>query len=1140
MKSRNFAFLREVHPDLERYAALAEHHLGSDPASSLVKLRMAIEYLVDQLYQRRSLPQPRSQRGGDPDLCDQLTSRAFVEAVPKPVVDALHRIRINGKRGAHHGYATDQEVALASLQTLHDAVRWFFMTLDSGSEPPPFDSTGLVREAETRRTLKRERESALREKARLTGEVRELRDELAAARDAAARSNAERRLGERVATLLDIHELPGATEAQKQDAEEELSAVCQRLVDQISKQVSGIVPPVTSDGRDVYSALQEALMDGQHVALVGLSGIGKTHAVLHLAQRLAGMGILPIVARARYFNGQLDEWLDRAVAASSKHTSATLFHMAAALGRRPLVIVDGLNECPQQHRDALTDALQAIVLRESASILVTSQTQPGLPFVVKDVALRPYSQAQKESIFSMYAPERAVDSGLARALSTPFEVALAARCAADIGSRSSTYDIFAAYVRAATPAAHRDATFRLLLDLAHQLVQRLRFSLPVASLHRLAEMADPMGSPETLAQELLGGSILHVEEGLVSFRHELFQDFFVAELLLRRHGATGPAELADELSLPRYQGAALFVAQAAAAEGSLVPLLKASENVRCMLPGMMRGRLGLEVQELVTEEIRRVVAEAEATLDTVAIEVQELPVASPSSEDDEKPTRVAVFAQPRAWTSYEEAVLRALGDNAHAPSALALVRRLVEATDHVVERAHREHGIPRGLAYHELYGIYHVGTHMPASVIVDGARNLDRESRGSQYDAALQLAEEAECLTPGMLFIACLMVRNVLIASEMGRAGQQLERLTRAVPKLLERAWKGGFYHVRLVVLELVTWVVGRSRSEETLGGLRELMGGFDTRGNLFLNTALVEALDSLGMVDAPYSADVVQKEIEALLAHPYDPDARRRAYYVYSHQLEDVIGGAHIEAISGLDPRSRLRLNSMAALGMDDLSFATKMCLRDVIEHPHLDAEPLAVEAIEMWSSRAPSDQETFPDEVVGAFRLATIGRAWLGLGPCPCRDGSALGTRAAIWFAWAEILYWTALPNVGADERGDGAKNAWAYILANATAAVSPLYFLDKQERFDAAVGRRGGWFDLRVAWPAMVQKLFKSVAGKLDELTPAFGYQLDDERRFVIDSWAKLPRPRARAALAPLADRADVGAYVVVALRALDAGQ
>lgn len=74
------------------------------------------------------------------------------------------------------------------------------------------------------------------------------------------------------------------------------------------------------------------------------------------------------------------------------------------------------------------------------------------------------------------------------------------------------------------------------------------------------------------------------------------------------------------------------------------------------------------------------------------------------------------------------------------------------------------------------------------------------------------------------------------------------------VPELLRVCWKTGLYHLKIDVLQLVEWssrvLQGSVRDE-----VEEVLRGLHSR-NLFLSTAIVDALICYGLVESPVTPE--------------------------------------------------------------------------------------------------------------------------------------------------------------------------------------------------------------------------------------------------------------------------------------------
>ncbi len=489
---------------------------------------------------------------------------------------------------------------------------------------------------------------------------------------------------------------------------------------------------------------------------------------------------------------------------SQLHTAATMrLHMARLAHVRTVLVVDGLNECASSHESVLMEALEALALRNETVIVITSQRKPSAHFRLEEVALRTYSLDERRAILRAYAPTTL--DVLASAFATPFELELAGRCAMTVGERASAYDVLSIYTREQT-AFDRDVAFQLLLDFASELTSKLRFALPLSRVCRLPRLP----SAEGLVQRLATGTLLHTEEGRISFRHELLQDFFLAEWLLRDCGTT--QELANRLEAPRYASARPFVIQALAADDDLRGFLMQADWIVELLPTIATGDFGARTRDVVIDEIRRVVASAVGDLDNVSMAsvVEETPTSPNSHPEGRHRYRRVEFTNLRHWSRYEIALMRTLGRLVREGESLAIARPLIERTDALVERA-RGDGVPTKVAYGELYGLPSQHA-IPASVIVDAACSQAWPRRVA--DCALPLASECANLSAGMTKVACALLRSALVANLSAMPSD----LAQHVPALVEHAWAFGFYHMRLEALDLIMMSISSADDDTTAG----------------------------------------------------------------------------------------------------------------------------------------------------------------------------------------------------------------------------------------------------------------------------------------------------------------------------------
>lgn len=147
--SRNFAFMAIYELQFDRLGALAERYFTDDPNTCLIKLRQFAELLAQETAARSGLfsspEEPQS------DLLRRLRAE---RAVPPPVMDLFHQVRLAGNQ-ATHAHADDFGLALTTLKIAHQLAVWFHRSFgrktDFKSGPfvppaPPADPTEPLRE----------------------------------------------------------------------------------------------------------------------------------------------------------------------------------------------------------------------------------------------------------------------------------------------------------------------------------------------------------------------------------------------------------------------------------------------------------------------------------------------------------------------------------------------------------------------------------------------------------------------------------------------------------------------------------------------------------------------------------------------------------------------------------------------------------------------------------------------------------------------------------------------------------------------------------------------------------------------------------------------------------------------------------
>jgi len=115
----NFSFLKEKWSSLAEIAELAEENLYQDPNTTIVKLRMFTEQIVDYIYAYDNLEKPEEN-----SFFNKLGLLEREELIQGEIKGVFHTLRIEGNKGVHESLDSTQ-TAKTLLSLGHKLAVWF-------------------------------------------------------------------------------------------------------------------------------------------------------------------------------------------------------------------------------------------------------------------------------------------------------------------------------------------------------------------------------------------------------------------------------------------------------------------------------------------------------------------------------------------------------------------------------------------------------------------------------------------------------------------------------------------------------------------------------------------------------------------------------------------------------------------------------------------------------------------------------------------------------------------------------------------------------------------------------------------------------------------------------------------------------
>lgn len=880
---------------------------------------------------------------------------------------------------------------------------------------------------------------------------------------------------------------------------------------------------VLLDGEAMASAdLCGILQSAGHLQFIGMSGSGKSHLLVH-SLLSTDDSVLPIIVDGGMYEGRLSSLLDRSVARFTTSGSRELLRAAAINGQSVVLAVDGFNECPERLRDVLVSDMSAFCLRTGASTVITTQAKVGFPpgLTGAEAYAAGLSDADRLAVLTSY------DAGdilsLCGPFTTPYELSIAAECAAELHGPITRGALFASFIRRRLSRAHRPAAVRdALRQVAWEMDQRLTTWLPLDDVWRIIEEhLARHGAPVGVVDEALTCSLTRTSQGRLSFTHEFLGRFLVLEALRRDH--PDPISLAKELRLPRHGDLPQMAAELEANRARLTVLLNGLADKQ-VYAAALRGEVGRLAEKAATNTASELLAKVTSGMVTTTFTIH----------NQWQATITGGYSLDPA----DHALLAAIGTLTQTGQFAREVGRLLDATDEACRRSADEQQRAEGRRPGMSLIVSAVlcptfaspgRTRAAASLLLAATQTawpmgrIHRPSGQPEVDIRVIFAF-LDGTTPqshGRLFLLCYLLTAA--------GGLEAAAL---VPQVLRLCWASRAYHIKLDSLAMVrsfaAEVEGQPIREQIIDALSEI----DT-DNWGLSTMLAEALNAYGLIESPYDEEFVRSQVDQALGSPADQESRELAYSIVERQFEDLISDSYISVVRDLEPGRRTMLYVLASLGAPHYGFWTDWLLEQLIESHDSRALP----AYKRWACAINASTQN-PQEAARCYALAIQG--WAQLMPDPPERGEIDGDAHAAWQSYGAIMFWLHRTGMAPAETAVKCTPHWQSLRGGLLpAAADPLYWLHTMSQFY----ERDSPSPLQLmmlGFPDEIRLILEWSIQHPSDLTSVFPHVWEDRQRTLIALLAKVGNAESSELLQSYVDDSALGATAIIAIRYLANGE
>jgi hypothetical protein len=828
--------------------------------------------------------------------------------------------------------------------------------------------------------------------------------------------------------------------------------------------------------------LSNLLHDIHQVQVIGRTGSGKSHLARHLLLDNALDRFMTVFIEAGMYDGRLSALLDRSVARFSSNSAAELFRAAAINGQEVLLVVDGLNECPQSLSERLNGDLSAFCLRVKARLLVTSQFEASLPGLPDGVVLHvaELEENHRRLVLSSYGSSDIYD--LCQPFSTAYELSMAAECASELEDQPTRAGLLMAFVRrrlsgTQSPALTRDT----LRQVALAMDERLVTSMSSDDVWRIAEeYLSRRHASVSVIDDVFACAIARSVQGRFMFTHELLGRFLAAEGLLQQHHE--PLQLAQDLDRPRHDDL----------RGLVLGLERDPRRLEALLAGLadwhlyalaLFGEMGPSTQRTV-----RI-----AALDLLGFLTQEMEHTSLEVH----PEYQLEVSGGHELSHSDGALLAAIGVLVFQGEFVHQAAALLDATDAACRRSADEQA-RRGrrppwstIVATVLVGFGDARSRVAAAIILDACTNYRHDGRLRLRDLHMQvkqddlsaLVQAADARTYGRLLLLCSLLRQ---AGTLDAAA--------LAPHVLRLCWASGAYHVQLeglMMVQLFTMTVEGHRLEDEIVGILEELN----TNNIMLSTALVETMHGYGLIEPPSDSSYVSQQIQEILGGPATREGGEQAYTIVSNQFEDVIGEPYYTALDDLSHDQRIAFYALAATWAPIHGMWNGWLLKELIGFRDRRTLP----ALERWATQLGIDTP-FVQEVSTCYALAMQGRALFLENPPRLVDRST--DDLAAWECYGSIIFWLHFPGL---EKRDVARRCLSFWLRLRNeylpAAGDPLFLLSRPSIALTGEGTSDPGREILAAFPEETRSILEWSLEHRDNLTSILELRNEERDRYLV---------------------------------------
>jgi len=651
------------------------------------------------------------------------------------------------------------------------------------------------------------------------------------------------------------------------------------------------------------------------LVILGSSGLGKSMLSKKLALHALSQNCIPVFIEAKYFESDLESLLYREVKILGYENAGMFFQTCTKIGKNPLLIIDGLNECSQSNKARLIVQLLEIYKQYDTKLIISTQNFDNMlsDLNASIISLDFPDLKTKKAIAANFGFVDNKLEPLLKLASTNFEAAVIGELGSQGLQTISRFNLFDLFVRKRLLDNNHSVVF--LSSVAEFLSDHITFSI---SRRQIESILINNNLDTKIFKQCISSGVLKQKMDRFSFSHEILLKFFIADSVSRF--SVNPRLIADQMMLPKNKDKQLLILGSIEDRTTLLKVLETVEEPMTIYDIVM-GECGQLAKQWGENKLDMVISKLKSEskkLEFILYNDKNCPViVSEESLLKWEPQELSfVFTIPELLTTglfFEEM----LGIVGIMDQTCSNPKKIISETE---ASSNKFFSTRFSLCFADYFG-----SRGPRPVISRLFKTLHsgfmafNDGDGISAEQIDQVVKRGN-ISDGELFLLLLLSRW---------RDEKLKLLFPIISDILKNKWKKKPYHLKVEILQKIAFCYeGNIQKKELIESLSVIHSEAE---NVFMSSMIFDSLSEIGALEDDEIAyeETVNTDLQKFLKDSENDEYYTEVYGIYHCQFDHPYSKAFSLAISKLNENELKTFYKMALKGINFDLFGISLLLK-------------------------------------------------------------------------------------------------------------------------------------------------------------------------------------------------------------------